>query len=280
MKRVLMLVDLSYQAYRAAAANPGLTCEGEFTGGLYGFLTAFGAAARETGATRVAFCRDAKPYVRSRDYPEYKQLRKKAQDPELRERMLHSEGQILRLLEKMGHAPLRCPGFESDDIIMDLALTERHRFDEVYAFANDSDLYQGLWVPNFAVYHNSLKTAKRGRTLTCPKGQPITPELYTLATALMGTHNDIAGIPGVAEVRAFAAVRDPAKLRQLRAAHGDVIDRNLELIRLPHREFPGATLPPRPPYSARTLYAELGRYEIQATQAMAKAFEAVGGGRA
>lgn len=276
MKRVLLLVDLSYQAYRAAAANPHLTSEGRFTGGLYGFMMALGKAVRETGATRAVFCRDSKPYVRSRQYPEYKMLRKKAADPVLKERMLESEGYVIAALRRLGHEPAAVPGFESDDIIMGLALGERHRFDEIYAMANDSDLYQGLWVPNFAVYSKGIREAVRGASLRCPKGLPISPADYMMATALMGTHNDIAGIPRVGEVTAFEAVRDPAKLRRLRAAHAGTVERNLALIKLPHDDFPGTSLPPAPAFRAQDLYAELGRYDIETTHAMVSAFSAIG----
>ncbi|MNK65500.1 DNA polymerase I, thermostable [compost metagenome] len=276
MKRVLLLVDLSYQTYRAAAANRHLTSEGRFTGGLYGFMMALGKAARETGATRAAFCRDTKPYVRSRQYPEYKQIRKKAADPELRELMLESEEYVLAALERLGHAPLAEPGFESDDIIADLSLSERHRFDEIYAMSNDSDLFQLLWVPNLALYNEGIKKCARGASLTCPEGKPITPADYMLATALMGTHNDIAGIPQVGKTRAFAAVRDAAKLRKMRADNAEIVERNLALIKLPHDEFPGARLPPPPAFRAQDLYAEMGRYDIETTAAMVAAFEAIG----
>lgn len=276
MKRVLLIADLSYQIYRASAAHANLTSEGRFTGGLYGFMQSFGKAARETGATRAAFCLDVKPYVRSKAYPEYKQVRKKASDPALRERFLESEPYVHALLRRLGHEPVGVPGFESDDVIAHFALSLRHRFDEIYAMANDSDLYQLLWVPNFAVYKDSISNAVRGATLRCPQKLPVSPSDYMLATALMGTHNDIAGIAGIGEGRAFAAVRDAAKLRKLRGDHAAVVDRNLALIKLPHDEFPGANLPPPPAFRAQDLYAELGRYDIETTAAMVSAFEAVG----
>src|SRR6188768_1899383 len=109
--RVLLCVDLSYQCYRASAANPHLTSRRVFTGGLYGFLMTMGKMIRETRATDVAFCQDVKPYLRSKTYPEYKQLRKKAADEELLERHKESMPMILECLQICGVKPWGVPGF-------------------------------------------------------------------------------------------------------------------------------------------------------------------------
>lgn len=278
----LLLIDLSYWTYRAAAAHPNLTSEGRFTGGIYGFLQSFGRAVRETGATRVAFACDTKPYRRSLEYPQYKMLRRRERDPELAERQDESMRYVRDLLLKLGHYPVGAPGFEADDVIADLALSHRHRFQSVYIGSNDSDLYQLLGAPNIAILKPAPSPAAklpvvRGETLKDPKGRPVTPEQYALATALMGTHNDIEGIPGVGEGRAFDAVRDPAKLRELMGKHGDVVRRNQSLIALPHRDMGRLRLPPAPDFNPRALYAELGRLDIETTDAMTRAFDQVRG---
>lgn len=274
----LLLIDLSYQTYRAAAAHPNLTSEGRFTGGLYGFLQFFGKAVRETGATRVVFACDTKPYRRSAEYPDYKRLRRKERDPELAARQDESMAQVRELLYRLGFYLSGAPGFESDDVIADLGLRYRHRFPAVWAASSDSDLFQLLWVPNFAIYRTDARTAVRGADLVDCRGRPTTPQQYMLATALMGTHNEVAGIEGVGEKTAFDAAHDPAKLRQLMDRHRDVVERNLRLIALPHRELPKMALPEHGRYDPRALYRELGRYDIETTDAVARAFDAVKGG--
>lgn len=270
--RVLLLVDLSYQCYRASAAHPMLSCDGAFTGGLYGFFQTFAKAVRDTGATHVGVGQDRKPYVRSRDYPEYKQLRKKARDEDLVRRHQESMPMILDALAAIGISPWGVDGFEFDDVAAHAVLAGRHRYERIWAASNDSDLWQLFGVENFACFNSEVSDAWNGHRLR--KELDLTPEQYALSTALMGTHNDIEGIRGVGVKTARRAARDdPALLRQLRDKHGDVIERNLGLIRLPHAEFPGSALPPLREADPRDLYRALGRWDIQVTDSMARAVE-------
>ena len=280
MSRVLLAVDLSYQVYRAAAAHRELTSvDGVFTGGLYGFLASFGKMVRETGATEVVACRDSKPYRRSEAYPAYKQLRKEGRDDELYQLYVASEGQVLDLLAAMGVPVWAEPGFESDDLIGALVRWHRSRYARICAASNDSDLYQLLDAPGFSVYRDSIATAVDRRRLEEKTG--LTPEQHMLATALQGTHNDIEGIKGVGEITAAKIVKDPAMLRRYRASHGDLIERNLALIRLPHPELDRSVRPPRPkppPNADRVLYRYCARFDIDCTLQMANAFEQVSRG--
>lgn len=275
MAPVLLAVDLSYQTYRAAAAHPMLTCDDVFTGGLYGFLSTLGKMVRETEATRVVFCRDTKPYKRSAMYPQYKQLRKKSADDELLKRFTSSLELVTATIEALGHEPWAIPGFESDDLIAHAAIKYRHRFDRIYAGSNDSDLYQLLYLDNFAIYGKDIADVMTGERLL--KTQGLTPEQHALMTAMTGTHNDVEGIPMVGPVTAKKAIADPALMRHYRSKWADVIDRNRTLIKLPHAEFPReARLPQgRPGFNARKLYSSLGRYDIDCTAAMLSAFEQI-----
>jgi DNA polymerase-1 len=273
--RVLLLVDVSYQIYRAAAANPGLSSRRIFTGGLYGFFTTVSKIIRETRATHVVFGRDAKPYLRSATYPQYKQLRKEKADEDLRERYEESVPLVLGALRTTGAPVWSVPGFEFDDLMGHCVLKYRHRFDELWAASNDSDLYQLLWCDRFRVYHKDKADAMDRKRLAARFG--LTPAQHMLATALMGTHNDIDGIAGVGIKRASDAAKDPALLRTYRERHGALIDRNLGLIRLPHPQFPWATELPRAEHEfvARDLYRELGRYDVDVTANVQRAFEQI-----
>ncbi len=278
VKRVLLAVDVSYQSYRAAAAHPKLTCDGTFTGGLYGFLMTFGKIVRETRATHVAFCLDSKPYLRSREYPEYKELRKKAQDPDLRERMTTSKRQVIQLLDDLGFATWAIPGFESDDLIAHCVRAYRGRFDRIYAASNDADLVQLMDWPEFYLFKDDLANCASAATLALDPN-PLTTDEHVLALALAGTHNDVAGIVGVGTKTAARIVRNPMLLRQVMAAHGDMVERNLRLIRLPHPEFPRAARMPAHPggFHHRDLYRLLGQYDIDTTASMIAAFEQLQG---
>jgi DNA polymerase-1 len=273
----LLCVDLSYQVYRATCANPRLTSGDTFTGGLYGFFMFLGKAVRECDATRLAFCLDTKPYRRSAEYPKYKQVRKARQDPEVKAKYETSKNLVLETLFNIRAPIYACEGFEADDIEAGLALRNRHRLRQIVIATNDSDPFQLLWMDNLSIYKTDYASRVTGRTLQRDYG--LTPEQFMLATALQGTHNDVEGIPGVGEKTAVAAVKDFAKLRALRGKWADLIDRNVSLIRLPHRELPHSVCllePPRNAFNPRDLYRALGVYDIDVTESMVRAFEQTG----
>lgn len=273
--RTLLAVDLSYQAYRAASTRSNLTnAEGVFTGGLYGFLVSLAAVIRDTEATHVVICRDMRPYRRSLEYPEYKMLRKKTQDHDLKKLADLSMDQILEVCRVIGLPIVGVDGFESDDIIAHFVHTQRGRFNTIYAASNDSDLFQLFWCQWFKVYRKDKTDIMDYWKLAEVTG--LTPDQFMLSSALRGTHNDIAGIAGVGEKTALKAVKDPQLMRMYRERHANLIDRNLRLIRLPHADFPRAVgLPPRGKFDNRSLYRFCARYDIEVTNNMLNSFEAV-----
>ncbi len=271
--KILLCVDLSYQVYRASAAHPMLTCGDEFTGGLYGFLSTLAKTIRETRATHIVFCQDRKPYLRSKTYPDYKLLRKKGSDEELLKRHKESMVMVLALLADMGLPVWGIDGFESDDVIAFCVEKYRHRFRRIYAASNDSDLFQWLWVPNFEIYtkdiHNTYTAAKLWTALG------VTPAEHVVMCALTGTHNDIAGIAGVGPATALKAITTPSVMRDYRGKYGDLIDRNIGLIKLPHPDFPRIACLPKYKgcFDQRAFVRWLSRYDIDVTQSMVNAFE-------
>lgn len=275
-RRTLLAVDLSYQVYRAAAARPGLSsAESVFTGGLFGFLATLAKTIRETEATHVIVCEDRKPYKRSLTYPQYKLLRTKTQDEKLKQQVDLSKELVLSACAVIGLPVLGVPGFESDDIIAHMTLLQRHRFDLIFAATNDSDLFRLLDQPNFRIYRKDLTDVIDRAALLTKTG--LTPEQHMLASALTGTHNDIEGIHRVGPVTAARAVKDAGLLRAYRESHGALITRNLDLIKLPHSDFPKELQlpPPTRSFHHRDFYRFCGRFNITATSAMLDSFEQV-----
>lgn len=274
--RVLLLVDLSYQTYRATSAFRNLrSLEGEFTGGLFGFMATVSKIIRDCGADRVVVCEDVKPYKRSITYPEYKQIRKASQDEELKALYLTSIQQVKDMLRVVGIPIMAHPGFESDDCIGHVVRLHRHRWREIYAASNDSDLYQLFGCPWFKVWRKDRDNVMDYWELKKETG--LDPEQFMLASALMGTHNDIAGIKGVGEKTACKAVLEPGLLRKYMDGHQAMIERNLALIKLPHADFPRDVQVPGPtrPFDHRELYRWSVRYDINVTTSMVNAFEQV-----
>jgi 5'-3' exonuclease len=254
-----------------------LTSRRTFTGGLYGFLTTLAKTIRETRADRVVICQDRKPYVRSQAYPMYKMFRKKREDDELLMMYSQSMKLVLDALEVLGLPVWGVDGFESDDLIGHAVQQHRSRFDRIYAASNDSDLFQLLWCDRFFVYRDKISNVVSGQSLFQQTG--LAPDQFMLATALQGTHNDIEGIPGVGEKTAIKAVKDPALLRKYQNRYGELIDRNLSLIKLPHPEFPRGTSIPGlgHRFSAQPFYRFCSRYDIDVTKAMLDSFEQLQG---
>lgn len=271
--RILLLIDLSYQTYRASAAHPQLSSRGAFTGGLYGFFVTLAKTIRDTQATDLIFCQDRKPYVRSHTYPEYKQIRKSTMDPELKARSQESMGYILEVLDAIGHTVWGVDGFESDDLIAHGAIKYRHRFDRIIAGTNDSDLFQLFYLPDFYVYTQDLATMMGAQRFA--EKHKVSPAEFMTMSALTGTHNDIEGIHGVGPATALKAVRDPVRMANWRHGYGALIDRNLELIRLPHPGLPRIVSLPEQPrcFDHRHFVRLLGRYDIAATASMTSAFQ-------
>lgn len=271
----LLLVDLSYQCYRATAAHRNLSHGPHFTGGLFGFLSTVSKIIREVDATRMVVCQDIKPYWRSAEYPEYKLLRKAAADPDLLEAHKESLPLITGLLEAVGQPVLGIKGGESDDLIGSLVSYNWQRWRSIYAASNDSDLYQLLEFDNFGIIKQSTldSVIRRGDLAAGPMA--MTPHEFMLAQALQGTHNDIEGIQNVGPVTAFKAIKDPVAMRKLRERHGALIDRNMRLQKLPHVNTPKLRVPAPTSFNPRHLYSYCGRYGIETTKSMVDAFEQI-----
>ena len=274
--RVLICVDLSNAAYKAAAAHSGLSSAGTFTGGLYGFLWAMQKAISAVHATDVVICEDCKPYLRSQLYPAYKELRRTTRDPELYERAQETIGLIKKFIDVVGWPLWAVQGFESDDLISHAAIKYRNRYKHVIAMSNDSDLYQLFKYPGFAIWRGKKGLYTRPKYEKEWAGLPL--EHLPTALALMGTHNEVEGVRGIGIVTAIGIVSHPFKLRQAIEQHAEVVERNLELIHLPHKDLPKDLAIPdyTNHFVERHLLRFCGRYDINITREMCIAFERIG----
>lgn len=283
----ILAVDLSNQVYKAVHGFRALSSGQTFTGGLYGFLRMVSRAMLVTGANRVVVCADRKPYRRSELYPEYKKLRRTAQDPEIVADAKLSERLVLEALEALRIPVWEASGYEADDLAGVLVRKHNHRFDSIVSMSGDSDLWQLLDVPNYSVFAGA-KMGARG------KGHPPSDVIHTPHTfaaahagmtsdqfveylALQGTHNDVAGIAGIGPAKAKAAVlgggaSGPA--HALYAVHRDVIERNKTLIVLPMPGFPAHDypLPDKQSLDVRALVRYCDQFDIDVTSDMEEAF--------
>jgi len=168
-------------------------------------------------------------------------------------------------------------GFESDDLIGLAATQYRHRYKQVVALSNDSDLHQLFHInPNFAIYRGKKGLYTKASYEKEWDGMPL--EHLQLALALMGTHNEVQGVRGIGEVTARDIVAHPWKLRQAMDKHADIVQRNLELIALPHKDLPADTVIPdyTRKFVERDFLRFCGRYDINATSSMCEDFARIG----
>jgi hypothetical protein len=271
--KTLLVYDLSFQVYRACAAHPMLRSGRTFTGGVYGFLTTLSKIVRETKATHIALGEDVKPYKRSETYPEYKQIRKKNADSQLADDFNDSWPMVVDLLQECGFQLWSVKGFEFDDLAGHCVRKYRHRFDVIYAASNDSDLFQLFGCERFKVFRDDKSGVMDRDRLFKETG--LTPDQFMLASALAGTHNDIEGVNGIGPKKSAAAVLNPAVWRDMQAKHGELIKRNLSLIKLPHDDFPRDECIPAltKGFNTRALYRFCARYDIEVTASMVNALE-------
>lgn len=277
-----LCVDLSNQVYKAVAAYAGLTSGNTFTGGLYGFLLGVSRAIEEVGADRLIVGADTKPYIRAKEFPDYKGNR-----PSLQKEMTEEDRLVLMarkqslslvegLLNAIGIPVWRVAGFEYDDLVAHVVRKYRCRFAAVVAHSSDSDLYQLFYARNFYLHRGKKGFYLRSNFRSDWKD--TSPQDFIKALALMGTHNAVPGVHGIGPATAAKAVSDPKTWATYYAKHKAIVDRNLPLIELPHRKFPyEETLPVNVPVRdpVRELYKYCGRYDIDVTRAMANAVEQV-----
>lgn len=283
----ILAVDLSNQVYKAVHGFRALSSGQVFTGGLYGFLRMVSRAALVTGANRIVVCADRKPYKRSMVYPEYKMLRRTAQDPDIVADAKMSQGLVSQALAALRIPVWEAPGYEADDLAGALVRKHHHRFDRIISMSGDSDLWQLLDVPNYAVFAGA-KMGARGKGKAPPDvihtPQSFSEDMggmtaaqYVEYLALQGTHNDVAGIHGIGPAKARAAVLSggaSGPAHALYEANRAVIERNKALIVLPMPEFPAHEfpLPPREDLDIRALVRYCDQFEIDVTSDMEEAF--------
>jgi len=269
--RVLLLVDCSNHVYKSAHVHAALTCEGRFTGGLYGVLHAVAKAILMTKATDLVICYDTKPYLRSLTYPDYKSIRVGTKDEELVARASETMGYLKQLNTLLGLPTWAVKGFECDDLIAHAAHKYRNRFKNIVAASHDSDLYQLFRYKNFLVWKGKNGLYDRN---DFENEYHIQPDKFVTLLSLTGTHNEVAGINKVGPVIATRAINSPSFMRQLRTTYADLIDRNYGLIQLPHPEFPSNEILPikTTKFRDRDLINFCNGFDISTSQAMLDAF--------
>lgn len=223
MTRVIA-VDHNNLIFRSLHTRENLTCNGVFTGGIYGYLTSIASALNQTGARRIIVCKDHKPYIRNtlveeRGYKgkaSYKGNRKPL-DQQILKKFKDSIKLTSRLLKILGVTVLDKKGFEADDMIANFVDQHWSKYEAIYMMSNDSDLYQLFRHDNFYLltskgiygYHEYRKH------------YAVSPEKWHKITALTGGHNGVGGIVGVGPKTAVKLLVEGKSFDDIKEQYGD-----------------------------------------------------------
>lgn len=206
MSDKIMLIDGNSLLNRAFYALPMLTnAEGQYTNGVYGFLTMLYKVMEQEKPTHIAVAFDRRaPTFRHEQYDGYKAKRTGMPDE------MASQMPVLKeVLTAMNIRIFEMDGYEADDILGTLANIAHQKGMEVVLVTGDRDVLQ-LVKPDVKVI-----ITKRGITdVEVYDEQAITerygikPEQLIDVKGLMGDASDnIPGVPGIGEKTALRLIK-------------------------------------------------------------------------
>ena len=249
----LLLIDGNYYVYRSFYAIRDLrNSRGEATNAVYGFVKSVRKMLRDITPDYVAVVWDTGiPERRMQLQPEYKQQRK-----EMPDEMIPQLKVIQDLAPLLGIQGVSLPNTEADDLMASYTVAAVERGVEVVLATNDKDLFQ-LVRPGVGVYSTNKADLSGGGDFTIlgveevMKKWGVPPEQILGILALTGDSADnIPGVPGVGPKTAVKILQDIGasdgapgllnaadkiqneKLREKVVAHRDLIEQNLEMVRL------------------------------------------------
>lgn len=191
---------------------------GQFTNGIYGFLTILNRLLESERPDGVAVAFDLRtPTFRHKMYSEYKAGRKGMPDE------LASQLPILKeLLSQLGFAVLSAEGYEADDILGTLSLmAEQNENDSCIIATGDRDSLQ-LVSEHTRVLLSTTKQGKPDITVCTPQyiheTYGVSPRGMIEIKALMGDSSDnIPGVKGVGQKTAEALIAEFGDIDRLYA---------------------------------------------------------------
>jgi DNA polymerase-1 len=211
----LALLDGHSLAYRAFYALPEdlATKSGQVTNSVYGFARMMIRLLKDHPLDGLAVAWDmGRQTFRTDEYPDYKAQREKAPDTFSTQLPLIDE-----VLESLGIAQFRMPGYEADDIIGSVAQAAAAEGWDVLIVTGDRDAFQLVSDRVKVVY------TRRGISDTVVADEAwvsekygIRPSQYVDYAALRGdTSDNLPGVPGVGEKTASRLVASYGTLESI-----------------------------------------------------------------
>lgn len=242
----LMILDCNGLAHAVKHSTKNLSYRGQRTGILFGFLRTLLKLQELIKADNWIFAWDSsKGYLRQKEYPAYKVNRKENKTDEEKKLDEISYPQFTRLrcyvLKDLGFSNVvHFEGFESDDIIAEAIDSQYGRNYECIIVTRDKDMYQCL--SDRTSIFDPIR--EQPYTVNDLRGQwGCEPEEWVQAMAIAGCGTDnVKGVDGVGIKTALKYIK--GTLKKDSKAFGaivcsqEVMDRNLNLVLLPHWKCP------------------------------------------
>jgi len=242
-KRTWVLLDVNNLAYRAMYTTGRLSHGGDPTGVAFGIFRDVKALQDRFAPHGFVFCFDYGPSLREKDFPYYKEPRRKKKYTEKEQKAraaMKSQVENLRTkwLAEMGYNNVFYQnGYEADDIIASV-VKNLDDHEEAIIVSNDEDMYQ-LLAGRVMVFQ------ARGQKLitfsSFKQKYGVHPSKWVQAKAIGGCSTDnVTGVYGVAEKTACAYLRggflgDKGKQKDIEEfLKTPQYQDNLRLVRLPY----------------------------------------------
>lgn len=272
--KTLLLIDFHNTMIRSLMVNKELSHNGEYTGGLYGVLAQIIAAIPIVKPDEILVCKDKKPYLREKYFPQFKKDREEHRPNggfDFYTAHKQNTASTLELFQHMEVPVWEIEGLEADDLIAFAVDTFIPLFDRIVILSNDSDLNQLLFYHNVFFYRNKQLFGVDD----FKEKYDIDPLDWVDYTVMVGTHNGIPGVKGIGPKTAAKIIKDRDKFIELEQKYGSDFSKKRDLIILPFPYFIGEVHIPTPrPFASniRPLIRFAESKGITFTMKMAEAF--------
>lgn len=270
----LLIIDFANTLMRSIHVHPQLEFNGIPTGGLFGVINQFANQINKYHPTHILVCKDSQPYLRKKQYPEYKQNRKKLDSNDDFSRIIKTSFQLAEeFCENIDVPVWSISGLEADDLIAQALLKYSDHYKKIYVLSNDDDLNQFLDLQNLILLRKNKEYNWENFNQDYPS---ITPKDWVMLTAMTGTHNAVKGIDRIGIKTALKIMNDVVKLESTYQQHKELLELNYSLIQLPYPKFNWKTVEipelNTPKMSEMKLMRYIEQYGIRYSTIMMEAF--------
>jgi len=197
MRNNYLILDFNNILYRSIAVHSDLSYQGIYTGGFYGFISQLISLMNKYEPTSIITCTDSPPYLRLKEYSDYKKRRKKETDLKIISNKQIARMQCETLMDLLGIPLWEIKGLEADDLIYYVCNKIVETADRVIIVSNDDDLNQLFYTFPY------IELDRSGKLYTDKKFfeeySNWTKRDYINYLAIKGTHNGVPGLRGFGE---------------------------------------------------------------------------------